>query len=540
MLVDLTDDPPLQPPADAANTRNVISPPISSPKPSDISALKEARAAPREDVTSSGPISSTNSLRPTTQPRPVAIPPPSRDVLPSQALRDTGSKLSLGLPEPGERREQNESSLRQVDSSRERNATRPRAQQVDLTASVQPSAKPSPPPPPLKQPSASTSPLPPPAAPVLGKMASSRARGALPYEPQVPSRGTPFESPHPAGEDRGKAPPDEQSRMNSSVTSRGLPFAKPSAPPPPPLKQPSASTSPLPPPAAPVLAKMVSSRARDALPYEPQAPSRGTPFESPRPSGGDRGKTPPEEQSRMNRLMNSSVTPRGVPLPPDNRATAATGPPSQPQPASAPRHLEKSNSRLIESEGATREAKRATERLTSDIKERKGAAAPEEYETRPEDSATGSDGAKRLKAEPNPPTSFTHKQAPAESSVERTYSFSKPSRGDDFSTPHSETGKSRAKVVQSSDPAPSLGMKETHFTRPPPAPTQNQPKLDIGVPPKGNSIGVTPFSTQGQHKPNVDGTRVVLPPPLSRTPSVAEGPQIPTTSSGKPPRFSLP
>ena len=454
-------------------------------------------------------------------------------MLPSQGLRDSGSKISLGLPEPGDRREKNESS---VDSSRERNAARPRAQQVDLIASVQPSAKSSPSPPPSKQPSAPTSPSPPPAAPVLAKMTSSLARGALPYEPQVPSRGAPFESPHPSGEGRGKAPPDEQSRMNSLVTSRGLPFAKPSSPSPPPLKQPSASTSPLPPPAAPVLAKMASNRARGALPYEPQVPSRGTPFESPHPSGGDRGKAPPDEQSRMN----SSVTPRGLPLPTDNRAAAATGPPSQPQPVSASRPLEKSNSRLIGSEGVPREAKQATEGPTSDRKERKGAAVLEEYETRSEDSATGSDGAKRRKAEPNPPTSFMHKQAPAESLVERTYSSSKPSRGDDFGTPHSETGKSRGKVVQSSDPAPSLGMKETHFTRPPPAPTQNQPKPDIGVPPKGNSIGVTPFSTQGQHKPNVESTRVVLPPPLSQTPSVAEGRQIPTISSGKSPRFSLP
>ena len=368
-------------------------------------------------------------------------------MLPSQGLRDSGSKISLGLPEPGDRREKNESS---VDSSREKNAARPRAQQVDLIASVQPSAKSSPSLPPPKQPSASTSPSSPPAAPVLAKMASNRARGALPYEPQVPSRGTPFESPHPSGEDRGKAPPDEQSRMNSSVT------------------------------------------------------------------------------------------PRGLPLPTDNRAAAAAGPSSQPQPVSAPRPLEKSNSRLIGSEGVPREAKRATEGSTSDRKERKGATAAEEYETRQEDPATGSDGAKRRKAEPNPPTSFTHKQAPTESSIERTYSSSKLSRGNDFSTPPSETGKSRGKVVQSSDPAPSLGIKETYSTRPPPASTQNQPKLDIGVPPKGNSIGVTPFSTQGQHKPNAEGTRVVLPPPLSRTPSVAEGPQIPTTSSGKPPRFSLP
>ena len=189
------------------------------------------------------------------------------------------------------------------------------------------------------------------------------------------------------------------------------------------------------------------------------------------------------------------------------------------------------------SEGVPREAKRATEGSTPDRKERKAAAAPEEYETHPEDSATSSDGAKRRKAEPNPPTSLTHKQAPTESSVERTYSSSKPGRGNNFNTPPSETGKPQGKMVQSSDPAPSLGVKETHFTRPPPASTRNQPKPDIGVPPKGNSIGVTPLSTQGQRKPTIEGSRVVLPPPLSRTPSVAEGSHIANTSSGKSPSF---
>ena len=446
----LTNDPPLQPAPDADDTRNVISSPVSSPKASDTSAPKEARDAQREGVTSSGPISSTSSIRPSTQPRLVAAPPPSRDVSPSQALRDTGSKISLGLPEPGERREKNESSLHQVDPSRERNTTRPRAQQVDLTASVQPSAKPSTSfLPPLKQPSASTSPLPPPPAPVLAQMASSRPRGALPHEPQVLSRGTPSESPqpHPSSEGKGKAPPDEQSRMDSSVT------------------------------------------------------------------------------------------PRGLPLPPDNRAATATGPPSQPQPVSAPQRLDKSNSRLIGSEGVSREAKRATQGPTSDNKERKGAAAPED-DTRPEDSAISSDGAKRRKAEQNPPTSYTHKQAPTASSVERTYS-SNPSRGNDSSAPRSpEVGNSRGKVGQSSDSAPPLSIKESHSTRPPLASNQSQPKLDIGVPPKGNSIGVTPLppaSTQSQHRHDIERTRVATPQPLSRTPSVSSGPQIPTRSSGKSP-----
>ena len=238
--------------------------------------------------------------------------------------------------------------------------------------------------------------------------------------------------------------------------------------------------------------------------------------------------------------MNSSVASHGLSLPPDNRASAATEPPAQPQSVTAPRRLDKSNSRLIGSEGVEREVKRAMEAPTSDRRERKGATAPDEYKTHPEDSATRLDGANRRKAEPNLPTSYTHKQAPAESLVERTYS-SNPSRGSDPIAPRPvEMGKSRGKVVQSSDLAPSLGIKETFSTRPP-ASAQSSPKQDIGVPSHGNSMGFTPLppaSTQSQHKHDVEVTRVVS-QPLQRSPSVACD-SIPTTSFGKSPLFSPP
>jgi hypothetical protein len=101
---------------------------------------------------------------------------------------------------------------------------RPHAEQVERTASVQPSVKPSTPsPPPLKRPSASTSPLPSSPAPVLAKMASSRLqtpRATLPYERQVSSRGAPFES-RPPGEDGGKGRPDELGRRGFSVVPHG-------------------------------------------------------------------------------------------------------------------------------------------------------------------------------------------------------------------------------------------------------------------------------------------------------------------------------
>ena len=229
LFVILANDPPLQPPADW-----------------------------------SGPIS-TSPMQLTEQLHPVITHPPSRDVLPSHVLRDTGSNIPLDPPEPGERMEKNESSLRQVDSPRERTMIKPHAELVDRTTPVQPSVKasasPPPPfpsherdtirphaekvvrtasiqptvdpstpsPPPLKRPSASTSPLPSFPAPVLAKMASSRMhtpRGTLPYEHQLSSRGTPFES-HPPSEDRGKGRPDELGRNDFSFGQRRLPASLP-------------------------------------------------------------------------------------------------------------------------------------------------------------------------------------------------------------------------------------------------------------------------------------------------------------------------
>jgi hypothetical protein len=253
------------------------------------------------------------------------------------------------------------------------------------------------------------------------------------------------------------------------------------------------------------LAKMTSSQPRGMLPYEPQVPSSGS-TESPHPPVEDRGTVPSDKQSSMN----SSVTSHGLSLTPDNRAAAATEPPSLPQPVSAPRRLYKSNSRLIGSEGVPREATQATEEPASGKKERKGAAAPQEYETLPEDSGTRSDGAKRRKAEPNPPTSYTDKQTPTESAVERTYS-SDPDRGSDTGAAHPlEMGKSRGKVGQSLDTEPPLGRKESHFTPSPPASTQSQPKHSNKVP-------------------------SVAPQPLLRVPSV--GDSIVNSPFGKSPSF---
>ena len=251
----------------------------------------------------------------------------------------------------------------------------------------------------------------------------------------------------------------------------------------------------------------MSSRPSGALPYEPaQVPSKGTPPESPHPPIEDIGKAPLDKQSSIG----SSVTLHGLPLRPDNRATAAISPPSLPQPVSAPRRLDKSNFRLIGSVRVQREATQATEEPALDKKERKGAAAPEEYETRPKDFGTRSDGANRRTAEANPPTSYTDKQTPTDSAAERTYS-SNPSRGSDPSAARSsEMERYRGKVGQSTDSAPPLGRKESYYKPPPSAPTQIQLKHSNEV-----------YS--------------VAPQPLLRLPSVTDS--IVNTPLGKSPSF---
>ena len=302
---------------------------------------------------------------------------------PFQTLRDTGSNISLGLPEPGERRERNESPLHQLDSSHERNATGPHTQQFDrpASASVRPSAKPSTSSPPLNRPSASVSPLPPLPEPALSKPPSNRvytAHGTPPDGSQARPGGGPLELPHHRGEERGKALPDEQSRMNR--------------------------TAPLPP-----------------LP----------------------------------------------PLPDEHVATTL-----EPLPVSALRRLHNNS--------------RATEGPTSDKKEQR-VAAPEEYETR--DSTTTSDSAKRHKAGLNLPTSYNPKGIQdSNASVEGTYS-SDPNHGKVSSTPDlSEMGKSRGKVGQPSDSAPTLDIEETIFSPPASVSTQSRPKHVTGVPSKSDAI----------------------------------------------------
>ena len=361
----------------------------------------------------------------TTQQRKVTIPPPSLDVQPSQASRDTGNTISLGPPEPGEQAERNESSLRQLDSSREINTTRSFAQQVHRTASVRTSAEPSTSSPPSNRPSASTT-SPPPhlPAPALTETTSGRVHATRSMPTEARSGGVPLKLPHHRGDERGKTVPDEQSRTSHSAT-----------------------------------------------------PSR-------------------------------------LPPPADERTAAATESVSQSVPVSAPRSLDKSVSR--------REAKRATDGPASDKREKGGVSAPEEYETRAEDSTTSSDGAKPREVRLIPPTSYTPNVIQdTNASVQRTYS-SNPGHGDVSSALHlSETDKSRGKVGQPSDSTPSWGKKKTTYMTPSASsvPTPSGPKHATRAPSNSDAVSSV------EQKPHP-----------ARSPSVADS-QIKSTPSSESPSF---
>jgi hypothetical protein len=222
----LTSGPQLWPPFDADNTQSVTprrgrresytARGRGEPVDTEPKWVMYRRMEPRIE---SVPCSSAPSSRQlTSQLHYVNYLPRSRNLLRpprSPALR---SNTLLGSSGSEETREMDESSSSQVDSPRERTVIRPHAEQVDRTAFVHPPAMPSTPSPfPLDRWTTSASPilLPYPQGSAWAKRAFSQMhapRSTLPYEPRAPSRGTPFELPHPPGEDRGKARPDDQGK----------------------------------------------------------------------------------------------------------------------------------------------------------------------------------------------------------------------------------------------------------------------------------------------------------------------------------------
>jgi len=238
--------------------------------------------------------------------------PPSRNVLPSQAMRENSSNTSLPVaaPRPEETKKRNESPHPQEESRSQRTVIRPHAEQVNRTASVQPFVKPSTSYPPSSssserrantphaeqvdrtasiQPSAKPSiPSPPPFSSSEGNATrlhtgSVNRTASSSVQPSI-NPSIPYHPPSSFSERNATRPSAQPVNRTASVR----PPAKPSTPPPP-LDRPSASMSLSSPPQAPPLAKMASNRMRGVLSYEYQAQSRESLSESPHPPVADRG-----------------------------------------------------------------------------------------------------------------------------------------------------------------------------------------------------------------------------------------------------------
>ncbi|KAI0288975.1 hypothetical protein BC826DRAFT_971219 [Russula brevipes] len=172
-------------------TRDTVTRPIPPTAPSVVSASREPQAKQNERVTTPGSISSSASMKLHTQSHPAAIPSSSGIALPTRVPQEADSKTSRRPPQVEELEKRNQSPAPQTGFAREKGASRPSAEQVDRTASVQPSAKPfAHPSPSLNRPGVSTFPSSSPAAQTLIKTASNRmqvVRGTLRDEPQARS-----------------------------------------------------------------------------------------------------------------------------------------------------------------------------------------------------------------------------------------------------------------------------------------------------------------------------------------------------------------
>ncbi len=180
---------PRQPRIREDDRQRVYAPPVSSSKSSGTSTSKEVP-----------PLSRTRNV------------PPTR---PSQ---DTASDPSFGLHKTEEL-----SSVPRVGSSRDKNAIKHHAQQVDRTISVQPSAKPSiHSAPPLNRPGISTSSSLSRIAPAITKPTSSwmpAPRGMPSDEPHTRPGEAPSELSRPPDQGKGNTYPDQQSHSNPSAAS---------------------------------------------------------------------------------------------------------------------------------------------------------------------------------------------------------------------------------------------------------------------------------------------------------------------------------
>lgn len=254
---------------------------------------------------------------------------------------------------------------------------------------------------------------------------------------------------------------------------------------------------------APTITKTASSQTRTArgvLPGDPSNDARngGASSEVPHPPDEVKGSAYPSEQVRSS----PSASPHKPPLP-SGRAAPTAGSPSQPQPVTGPRSLDRSNSRIQGNEGVEREAKRATEGSTLDKTERKRTAAPKEHESHQENSATDSYNAQRRKPESSPPSSFA--------SISATRSLSKDSVG--ALSKDNPTGSS---VDTNSRPPTAVGNSEIRAT----------PSFSRTMSSRV-SVPIAPITSQASQRKGESRSGPILPSKSVGQPSPAIVPPVP-------------
>ncbi|KAI0286277.1 hypothetical protein BC826DRAFT_1108997 [Russula brevipes] len=215
-----------QPAVGVDNSRHAVTRPIPPTGSPSVSASREPQAKQNERITTPGSISSSASMKLHTHPHPAAIPPSSGIAPPTRASQYADSKTSRRPPQAEEQEKRSRSPV-QIGFAREKDASGPSPEQVDRTASVQPSAKPfAHPSPSLNRPGVSASPSSYPAAQTLIKTASTRMQvvlGTPRDEPQARSGTALSELVPTPDEDKRKAPPYEQGPMNPLGTQAKLP-----------------------------------------------------------------------------------------------------------------------------------------------------------------------------------------------------------------------------------------------------------------------------------------------------------------------------
>ncbi|KAI0288569.1 hypothetical protein BC826DRAFT_1177778, partial [Russula brevipes] len=148
-----------QPAVGVVSPRHTATRPILPTGSSSVSASREPQATQNERITTAGSASSSASMKFHTQSHPAAIPSSGGVAPPTLASQEADSKTSRRPPQAEELEKWNQSPAPQTGFAREKGASRPSAEQVDRTASVQPSAKPfAHPSPSLNRPGVSTSP----------------------------------------------------------------------------------------------------------------------------------------------------------------------------------------------------------------------------------------------------------------------------------------------------------------------------------------------------------------------------------------------